>query len=315
MCYGKKFLHFGVALAKYDFIMSVNHKFIQGNCTMNENTIIEEKPIELTAGEILRNARTTGRRKREISTVAKQLCIREEFLTALEEGDYSVIPEVVYILGFARNYAMELGLNPDEIVAKIKCEMGLVPDCAPSSDKENEINSTTSGEKKINMDVIKITFMNVLKFVCAKWVWFVTGLVALIVIVVASVMIFGGDDATSVVDENAPVVAAERNSDPKFAMTVRERFGTKNRDDADIIIQAIGESWVQIKDGRGNTEFSRVLMPGEVYYLPPKGRFRGSFGNAGAVDVWVNGELAPKLGGNQVRKLDVEMTADALMGK
>ena len=82
-----------------------------------ENEVVE-KEVELTAGEMLRNARTTGRRKREISTIAKQLCIREEFLQALEDGNYTEIPETVYILGFARNYAMELGLNHDDIVTR-----------------------------------------------------------------------------------------------------------------------------------------------------------------------------------------------------
>ena len=93
--------------------------------TENEN-INTDVHSEMTVGEILRNARTTGRRKREIPTISKQLCIREEFLQALEDGNYNVIPENVYILGFARNYAMELGLDPDEIVNKLKREMGLV---------------------------------------------------------------------------------------------------------------------------------------------------------------------------------------------
>ena len=98
------------------------------NIENNENVVatqVVEAPLELTAGQMLHNARTTGRRKREIPTIAKQLCIREEFLEALENGDYTAIPEPVYILGFARNYAMELGLDPDEIVAKIKKEMGV----------------------------------------------------------------------------------------------------------------------------------------------------------------------------------------------
>ena len=94
----------------------------------NEEVVAQENAVELTAGEMLRNARTTGRRKREIPTISKQLCIREEFLEALENGEYNVIPEVVYILGFARNYAMELGLNPDKKKKKIKKEMGLVAD-------------------------------------------------------------------------------------------------------------------------------------------------------------------------------------------
>ena len=89
-----------------------------------EITEVQMNP-EMTAGEMLRVARTTGRRKREIQTIAKQLCIREEFLQALEDGDYTALPETVYILGFARNYAMELGLDPDLIVAKIKRELGI----------------------------------------------------------------------------------------------------------------------------------------------------------------------------------------------
>ncbi len=283
---------------------------------MNENDI-QELPVELTAGEMLRNARTTGRRKREISTIAKQLCIREEFLAALEEGNYNAIPELVYILGFARNYAMELGLNPDEIVAKIKCEMGLVNEITPVADEAKENATSKSDDKKFDLGALKSTVFGAAKYVRAKWIWFVGGVATLIVVVVLSMLIFGGNEvAAPVVDENVTAaVVAEKNSDPKFAMAVRERFGTKNRDDAVVVIQAISESWVQIKDGRGNTEFSRVLMPGEVYYLPPKGRFKGSFGSAGAVDIWVNGELAPKLGGNQVRKLDVDMNPESLMAK
>ena len=89
---------------------------------MNEQQELISPIAEMTAGEMLRNARTTGRRKREIGTIAKLLCIREEFLTALEEGNYRVIPEDVYILGFARNYAIELGLDPDEVINKWKRE-------------------------------------------------------------------------------------------------------------------------------------------------------------------------------------------------
>ena len=78
---------------------------------MNDDIIETDSEVksnaDMTAGEMLRNARTTGRRKREMQTIAKQLCIREDFLQALEDGNYTALPEVVYILGFARNYAIE----------------------------------------------------------------------------------------------------------------------------------------------------------------------------------------------------------------
>ena len=50
--------------------------------------VVVDAPVVMTAGEMLRNARTTGRRKREISTISKQLCIREDLLEALENGQY-----------------------------------------------------------------------------------------------------------------------------------------------------------------------------------------------------------------------------------
>ena len=93
---------------------------------MNEQQEITSTISDMTAGQMLKNARTTGRRKREISTIAKLLCIREEFLTALEEENYRFIPEDVYILGFARSYAVELGLDPDEVISKLKKELGII---------------------------------------------------------------------------------------------------------------------------------------------------------------------------------------------
>ena len=125
---------------------------------------------EMTAGEMLRNARTTGRRKREISTIAKQLCIREEFLQALENGNYTFIPELVYILGFARNYAMELGLNPDEIVAKIKQELGVVSDCATSD--EDDGLATPKVQKQKNDTTSVGFFARAIAFAKKYWMWF-----------------------------------------------------------------------------------------------------------------------------------------------
>ncbi len=279
---------------------------------MNENTI--EVPVELTAGEMLRNARTTGRRKREISTIAKQLCIREEFLTALEDGNFAEIPETVYVLGFARNYAMELGLDPDVIVNKIKQEMGLESECIVS-DAGADCAVESVGKKSIDMDAVKEFAVRAVKYVRTKWKWFAGGLVALILLIVTLTLVFGGDDVDApVADENVPVVTTTV-SEPKYAVNVRERFGVDNRASANIIIQAISESWVKIEDGRGNTVFSRVLVPGDVYYMPTGNKYKGTFGNAGGIDIWVDGKLAPKLGANQVRKSDVVMTAENLMSK
>ncbi len=271
---------------------------------MNENN--NEPIVEITAGEMLRNARTTGRRKREIPTIAKQLCIREEFLQALEDGNYTFIPEVVYILGFARNYAMELGLDPDEIVTKIKREMGLVQDC--SNDADGDVPAACAAPDSVKkVGAIKRVYL----FARRNWKWFLGGLVAIMIIIIAVLALMPRDsDMAAVADTGTPVVAV---SEPAYKTAVRERFGTENRASANVIIQAAQESWVKIEDGRGNTVFSRVLVPGDVYYMPQGDKYKGTFGNAGGVDIWVDGKLAPKIGENHTRKTGVSMAADSLI--
>ena len=270
---------------------------------------------EMTAGEILREARTTGRRKREIPTIAKQLCIREEFLVALEEGDYTVLPETVYILGFARNYAMELGIDPDMIVEKIKQEMGIAKNDTPvvvaqpveKAEPQKVVQKSESFSKKLN----EIKDSKACKFVVKYWKWFVGGLILVVVLAGIAVMLMSpsGEDHT----EAAATIQVVSN-EPAYQQPVRERFGVENRDSGEIILQAIQESWVKIEDARGKTVFSRVLVPGDVYYVPAGNKNKATLGNAGAIDVWVRGELAPKVGELNTRKTGVALDADELLG-
>ena len=279
-----------------------------------ENNEVVETPVELTAGEMLRNARTTGRRKREISTIAKQLCIREEFLQALEEGNYTFIPETVYILGFARNYAMELGLNPDEIVTKIKQEMGVIPGaCSTSGDNADEEGPTCARPSLKVENPTKAFFIRVYQFIYQHWIWF-AGALAAIVLAIVIVSMVGGNVSEDVTPEVQETVTVVDGKEPEYKLSVRERFGTENRKKANVILQATQESWVKVEDARGNTEFSRVLVTGDVYYVPVGDKYKATFGNAGGVDVWVNGNLAPRVGDAGARKAGIILSPESLMG-
>lgn len=276
--------------------------------TENEN-INTDVHSEMTVGEILRNARTTGRRKREIPTISKQLCIREEFLQALEDGNYNVIPENVYILGFARNYAMELGLDPDEIVNKLKREMGLVAECG--TDDASDAQSCTVAEKE---KWYRGLWGRSLKFIRRNWIWFVAGVVLALAIVGTLVALnLNHESDSSNVQSVETVAPAASVMEPEYNVDVRERFGTENAENADVILQATQESWVKVEDARGNTVFSRVLVPGDVYYVPSGDEYTAIFGNAGGVDVWVNGKLAPKQGADHVRVSGISLSPEKLM--
>ena len=284
---------------------------------MNEQQEITLPTTEMTAGEMLRQARTTGRRKREIATISKLLCIREEFLTALEEGNYRVIPEDVYILGFARSYAVELGLNPDEVILQLKKELGLIKDTKETKEEEAETKPVPQKQQiKIDKEVLLNWVKTAWVYVKKHWIWFASIFAALVLVIVLLVVLIGGDKATDT-PENLPetaeiVASATEVKEPDFRFPVHEKFEVKNSKEARVVLQAEKESWVKIEDARGSSVFSRVLVPGDVYYLPNGDKFKATFGNVGAIDVWVDGQLVKKLGPANTKKTGISMAPDAL---
>jgi cytoskeletal protein RodZ len=59
-------------------------------------------------------------KKLSLGHVANALRISELYLRAIEEKDYSKLPESVYAVGFIRNYAIFLGLDCDGAVMQFK---------------------------------------------------------------------------------------------------------------------------------------------------------------------------------------------------
>jgi cytoskeletal protein RodZ len=53
--------------------------------------------------------------------------IRARYLAAMERGDWRELPETVYVKGFLRNYALYLGLDPDDVLEQWRQERGESP--------------------------------------------------------------------------------------------------------------------------------------------------------------------------------------------
>ncbi|MDQ3555055.1 MAG: DUF4115 domain-containing protein [Chloroflexota bacterium] len=81
-------------------------------------------PFEATPapalGEMLRVARE--RKGVDLYRVERDTKIRARHLDALESSDYAALPSAVYTKGFLRNYAVYLGLDPDETLARWRSE-------------------------------------------------------------------------------------------------------------------------------------------------------------------------------------------------
>jgi len=66
-------------------------------------------------GQLLQEARE--QKGVSLEQVEEATRIRQKFLKALEEGNYTALPAEAYVKGFLRNYALYLGLDPEEVLA------------------------------------------------------------------------------------------------------------------------------------------------------------------------------------------------------
>jgi cytoskeletal protein RodZ len=85
-----------------------------------DRTPIEAAPA-LPVGETLQLARE--RKGVDLYRAERDTKIRLRYLAALEDGDYDELPAPVYTKGFLRNYAIYLGLEPDDILDRWRDEM------------------------------------------------------------------------------------------------------------------------------------------------------------------------------------------------
>ncbi|MGE4528926.1 MAG: helix-turn-helix domain-containing protein [Rhodospirillaceae bacterium] len=104
---------------------------------------------------------------------------------------------------------------------------------------------------------------------------------------------------------NAPETAESAPREPRV-------YGAENAD-ARIEIVATGESWVQVTEG-GNLVLTRLLHAGDRFMVPNRPGLLLMTGNAGNLDVVVDGAKAPALGSAGQVLRDVALEPERLRG-
>ncbi len=77
-------------------------------------------------GEILKSQRE--RKGLSLKDIHEKTKIRLDFLECLENGKYEKLPDEVYVIGFIRNYADTVGLNPEKIIPFYRRESKKIED-------------------------------------------------------------------------------------------------------------------------------------------------------------------------------------------
>jgi cytoskeleton protein RodZ len=81
-----------------------------------------------------------------------------------------------------------------------------------------------------------------------------------------------------------------------------------------VAIKALADCWIQVRAPDQSIVFSRVLKAGEVYKVPAKPGLFLRTGNAGVLEIAVDGKTAPSVGGVGILRRNVVLEPDALLG-
>jgi cytoskeleton protein RodZ len=82
---------------------------------------------------------------------------------------------------------------------------------------------------------------------------------------------------------------------------------------SNLSIQAIADSWIQIKTLDSNILLSRVLKTHETYTVPNRNDLLLSTGNIGALVIRINGKKIPKYAGSRRVAKDIALTKENLL--
>lgn len=232
-------------------------------------------------GAQLKQARESrGISLRQIATSTK---ISTVALEALERGDLSKLPGGIFSRAFVRAYAIEVGLDPDEIVSKFLVELGV----HESQMGDDEIHPEVTADDRAFLEQQRRAAM-----------WLRVGIGVVILLIVAGVMWWRWSSGTPVEEAPSPQVQAPAPAAPPEATqaaSTPEPAAAASTSPLSIELLTADSCWVEVVvDGR--TVPGRVFAPGERQRFDATREIVLQVGNAGVVSWTVNGRAGRALG-------------------
>jgi cytoskeleton protein RodZ len=216
-----------------------------------------------------------------LSDVAERIRIRSVYLAAIEEENWSIIGAPVYVRGFLRTYARFLGLDPEEAVAAFNRTEGAPQPSGPPADEAEPGRAAPAWAGPVLL-------------------WgAATVAVLLIAFVVFTELTMRRGGAPAIVAASTVPVAASPIATPQLTASTASTASTPRTGPQDgpksLALVLSAPSWLRV------TVDGNVSMEG-TFPAGTSKTFHGSsalvrIGNAGGVEIYVDGKDLGKLGG------------------
>ena len=283
-----------------------------------------------SVGEILKQAREAqGLSLEQVASLTK---IQEPFIRALEEGHFEALPERVFAKGFVRTYARSLGIDEDDAVRRFFESSGSFYDKGEEEKRQEQhrVEEDRKGNRNRNV-VIALTgaLLVGLIFILPKeqspspGSRISEGQEVPRGVVPPSEISSGGTPVSP--EKRSPQAMGEEEgaepvSPPKAMPAVIPvpasqvpSLGpipeTSGVDEKALVLEleAVEITWVVVRSDEGEPQ-EALLQPGETARWKADERFFLTLGNAGGVEVRLNGEPLGPFGehGSVVREREIK---------
>jgi len=235
-----------------------------------------------TVGQRLKAQRE--KRGTALADVAATTKISKAALLAIERDDIKLLPGGIFSRAFVRSYAQALGLDPDATVRDFMAQF-------PSADEDSveALGREGSTRRRISPGaraVLQFGLASVPLVIALIWFALPTGRHSDAALAADRV-------AAATSDIQAPAllrpVSTETSLHPE-AVEASHRAGVLN-----LVLTIKAACWVSAESD-GHTIVERLLNPGEVVELNADRMVAFTIGDAGAVAMQINGEVARSLG-------------------
>ena len=245
------------------------------------------------------------------------LKVRVKIIKDFENGEHIDLPGLAYKVGFVRSYARLLDLDGDLLVKEFKESLEL------NSFKEEYKFLTPELNKNnfIPIGAVVSVFIAILSYTG----WYYSDRSNKIeevsdkkIVEMSSKISEIDNNSYVIIEENFSndLLSSKRNGDEKKVQEVNRKTNLKDdqvesitikntelsataneRDPStEMVLKAIGNSWVEIEDVDGNILMTRLMRPGETYVVPNINGLTFNTGNAGALSLSQGNVIVPKLG-------------------
>jgi cytoskeleton protein RodZ len=241
----------------------------------------------MSLGSVIRQARIDA--GLSIDDLSERTSIRAGLLKEIESDDFTKCGGETYARGHLRNIAPQIKMDPQLLLELYENEQFMQPRRIQEMLAENNVMTNPVDKKTISWKTLAGISLSTLALLAAVQIIISNSETT----TVSTPEVVASESATAQPSE--PSEAAPTPDSTAIPTTVRDTYSSGTG--VSVSVSAVrGNSWLFVSDSNGTTLYSGQVRNGQTLNFSAATRISMKAGNAGAVEVSVNGKAPEQIG-------------------